>query len=274
MAKDQGGQAGGQTFTVDPKGNIVPQVPPLLPGKAGGVTDTGVPGQPPPGNLANPPSGTAGGSPGAQGDYSTMLGIYGLPPDVQAKVNQIFAQTPDVNQATALALAYIRGTTWYAQTYPGIKEGISSGLLNNEADYRAYVNAIDQYTQQYYNTNATTDQIASYLKFGYNPGHVGQLFQGQATVAANSANWQYSAGQFGSGQMTPDQLTALGNEKAGIDTSLGQQLQNHLQQSLVRMQKAFNGVVSTPSLNLGQQGINAPAIGRLPTAGGQADVAA
>ena len=43
-------------------------------------------------------------------DWSSILGIYGMPPDIAAHVGQIFATTPDVNQATILALAYIRGT--------------------------------------------------------------------------------------------------------------------------------------------------------------------
>lgn len=205
-----------------------------------------------------------------------MLGIYGLPQEIQDRVNQIFSQTSDVTQATALALAYIRQTSWYAETYPGIQEGESSGLFNNEADYRAYVSAVDQLSQQYNGQNVTSDQIAAYIKSGYNPSYVGKLFQGQATVAANSPQWQELSGQFGTGQMSADQLTALGNESSGIDTSLGQQLSNHLNQAVTRMTKAFNGVVATPQASLGAQGLFAPQLAgqKQPGAAGNSDVPA
>lgn len=287
-------------FTINPKGEIVPATP-HQPGTTGPNGDTGQNAGAggsaggatfvePPGyaGIGSGPSGgdwqTTGpqapiggpGATGAGGDFSTMLGIYGLPPDIQAKVNQIFAQTADVTQATALALAYIRGTDWYAQTYPGIQEGLQSGLFNNEADYRAYVSAIDQLSQQYSGSNVTSDQIAAYIKSGYNPSYVGKLFQGQATVAANTPNWQELSGQFGTGQMSADQLTALGNESSGIDTGLGQVLQNHLQQAVTRMTKAFNGVVATPSVTLGAQGLQAPQLAgqKQPNASGNSDVGA
>lgn len=253
-----GGSAGGRTYTPPPgvEGSIGT-------GPTDGVTTTGPQA---PATTATP----------AQGDFSSMLGIYGLPQEIQDRVNQIFSQTSDVTQATALALAYIRQTSWYAETYPGIQEGESSGLFNNEADYRAYVSAVDQLSQQYNGQNVTSDQIAAYIKSGYNPSYVGKLFQGQATVAANSPQWQELSGQFGTGQMSADQLTALGNESSGIDTSLGQQLSNHLNQAVTRMTKAFNGVVATPQASLGAQGLFAPQLAgqKQPGAAGNSDVPA
>ena len=191
-------------------------------------------------------------------------------------INQIFAQTSDVTEATALALAYVRGTAWYAQTFPGIQAGLANGTISNEAGYRAYVNSLDQISQQYTGSNIGSDQVVQYLTAGYAPGYVQNLFQGQATVAANSPQWQYESSQFGGGPMTGAQQTALGNEKSGIDTSLGQTLQNNLQASLTRLTKAFSGVVATPQMALGSQGLNAPQLAgqKQPSATGNADIAA
>lgn len=278
----------GAQFTINAKGQVVPNTTDSslqgAEGSAGGAAGRAQEGSGGADNSAgvtasapaSPPPATTGAASGASGDFSSMLGIYGLPPDVQNEVNQIFAQTSDVTEATALALAYVRGTAWYAQTYPGIQAGISNGLINNEADYRAYVNQIDQLSQQYTGQQATAAQIAGYITSGYNPSYVGNLFQGQATVAANSPQWQYESSQFGTGPLTGAQQTALGNEKSGIDTSLGQTLQNNLNNSLTRLTKAFNGVVATPQMGLGSQGLNAPQLAgqKQPSATGNADIAA
>lgn len=194
------------------------------------------------------------------GDYSGMLGIYGLPSDVMSKVDEIFQNVADVNQAAAIALAYIRSTSWYAQTYPGIQTGIQKGLLSNEADYRNYVNQVNQYTQQYFGRQATAGEIAGYLGGGYNPGHVGDLFKGQAYVAANRPELQYLAGAFGQGRMSSDQLTALGNENAGIDTQLGQLQQKIINRAQQIQQKISTGTLGTPSLSLGTNGLSAPSL--------------
>jgi len=92
--------------------------------------------------------------------------------EVQSTVNQIFASTADVNQATSLAMAYIRGTPWYAQTYPGIQEGIAKGVINNEADYRSYLNSVNTLTQQYQGRQVGSSELAGYLQQGFSVDHV------------------------------------------------------------------------------------------------------
>lgn len=252
MALANVGDTGNYAYTVDPKGNIVVNT------NVGAGADVGASGN----GGGTTPEGSQPANPTPQGptDYSSFLGIYGLPPDVQAKVSQIFSSTPDVNQATALAMAYIRGTPWYAQTYPGINEGISRGVINNESDYRSYVNAINQLNQQYYGSSATADQISGYLKAGYDPTHVGKLFQGHAYAVANGQDLRYLTGAFGGGQITDQNLETLGQEQAGLDSSLGQQLQNAVQKAQVRLNKAFSGVVATPSLSLGTTGLSSPSM--------------
>lgn len=194
-------------------------------------------------------------------DYSNFLGVYGLPVDVQNKVAQIFGNTPDVSQATALAMAYVRGTTWYAQTYPGIQEGIAKGVISNEADYRNYLNNVNNLTKQYYNRDVSGAEIAGYLKSGYDASYVGKIYGGDAFVNANRNNIQYLSGAFGdTGQLTGDQLTALGRENSGIDTVLGQKLQNALQITQQRFQKVFQGQSVAPGLSMGPNGVSSPGL--------------
>lgn len=218
----------------------------------------------------NAPATTSGGGGGGGGgsntpdlgptDWSSMLGIYGLPTDVQNKINQIFANTSDVNQATALAMAYIRGTNWYAQTYPGIQEGIARGVISNEADYRAYVNQLQQLNKQFYGTDITSQQIADYLKAGYSTGHVNQLFQGHAYATANRNDLRYLTGAFGEGPISDQDLETLGQENAGLDSAMGQKLQSLVQKAQQRMQTVFNGTLATPSLSLGANGLQSPGL--------------
>lgn len=227
-----------------------------------------------PGTESYPNQGTGGTSSGGGGgstggstapapppvDWSSLLGIYGLPSDVQAKINAIFSNTSDVNQATALAMAYVRGTNWYAQTYPGIQEGIARGVVSNEADYRAYVNQLQILNHQYYNTDITSQQIADYLKAGYSVGHVGQLFQGHAYATANKNDLNYLTGAFGNGQLSDNDLETLGQETAGLDSAMGQKIQSLVQKATQRMQTVFSGTLATPSLSIGGSGLSSPSL--------------
>lgn len=260
---------------VDGKGQIVVAAPVLPPG----VTQADIDAS----NAANPNAAGANGSlftattpmpPQYSGDttgsttsdqpqdWSATLGIYGLPPDVQAKVNQIFSSTSDVNQATALALAYIRGTDWYAQTYPGITQGIQNGTVTNEADYRNYVNQMNQLYQQYYGRAPTSEEITGYLQQGYNSQYVGKIFQGQAYVQANRGDIAYTTGAFapGQGPMSEGDMQALGKEQAGIDTPLGQIQQKILAKASQIQQRIQTGTLATPSLSLGSTGLSSPSL--------------
>jgi hypothetical protein len=196
------------------------------------------------------------------GDLGSFLNIYGLPTDVQSKVNQIFANTADVNQATSLAMAYIRGTPWYAQTYPGIQEGIAKGVINDESGYRNYLNQVNGLTQQYQGRQVGSDELAGYLQNGYSPTHVGQLYAGKAYVNANQNDIQQAAGAMDSqGQFTGTELTALGNENAGLDSELGQRIQNRFNIAKQRIQTAFSGSLATPGLSTSGGRLQATSLG-------------
>lgn len=221
-------------------------------GYTGGVSATGQ-------TTQGPGSMTA---PHPTADYSNFLSIYGLPADVQNKVQQIFSNTPDVTQATALAMAYVRGTTWYGQTYPGIQEGIAKGIIGNEADYRQYLNNVNTLTKQYLGRDISATEIGDYLKQGYDPSRIGRIYQGGAIAKTSGADWNYLAGAFDeNGALTADEQSALGQEQAGIDTLLGQKVQRRLDLAKQRMAGVFGGRLATPSLSVANGRLAATSLG-------------
>jgi hypothetical protein len=190
---------------------------------------------------------------------SIYFSSLGLPPDVVKAVNDIFSKYSDINEATGVALAYIRGTPWYAQTFPGIQYGIQHGIIADERDYRQYVTSIDTYAQRYLGRHISGDEITGYLAQGISPAIVGQQYAGQANVQAFGGDYKYTLGAFGEGQPTPAELTALGQEQVGLDNPVGQRMQRALQQATQRLQTIFQGTAATPSLST-TGGLSAPSL--------------
>ena len=214
------------------------------------------------------PGAPAGQTPGAPGTAPAVTPVnwadtyfsgLGLPPDVAAQINTIFTKYADVNEATAVALSYIRGTPWYAQTYPGIQYGIQHGIIANESDYRQYVTAIDTQAQRYLGRHISGDEITGYLTQGISPGVVGQQYAGQANIQAFGGDYKYALGAFGEGQPSDTELTALGQEKAGLDSAIGQRMQRALDQANQRLSSIFQGTSATPSLST-TGGLSAPSL--------------
>lgn len=185
-------------------------------------------------------------------DFSTYFQLWGMPSDVQARVTQIFQSTQDPSVAGQLALAYIRGTDWYGQTYPGIQIAEAKGLVSNEADYRALLNQQTAIYKQYLGRDITTDEFSANLNEGVNNTVIGQRLQGNAITKTYAGDWNYALGAFGdTGDLTADtNLNALGQEQAGLDTPMGQLLQKRLDLAKQRMAGVFKGTVATPSLGL------------------------
>lgn len=348
---------------VDPGSNQTPLYIHYDPGVNGGqlvATST------PTGNTDNAPSGGDGGGGGggdgggggngggggptqqtlAGFDWQDYLGMFGLPSDVQSEIDKIFSNNYDVTTAAQLALSYIRGTNWYAQTYPGIKEGIAKGVVSNEADYRAYLNQANQLYENFYgrsissselgalltngvditllgkqlnasanlaslqklsvsnyftqdelqqiaNTNAglpsqTGDYLNGLLQYtqsiaplysqygvplartvvennfknGVTSDTIGKQLQGNAYIQANAPDIQYLSGAFGNGTLTGDQLTAYGQQQAGLDTGLGEQLNTMISKAQARLNRIFQGSLATPSISLSSSGgLTAPSLG-------------
>lgn len=264
--------APGTTFTYDPAKGVVTALPP-------GVTQAAIDVS----NAANPNAAGANGT-NFTGDFrdspttgtgtsttpnfvppdiGSFLAIYGLPSDVQAKVQQIFQNTSDVNQATALAMAYIRGTSWYAQTYPGIQEGIAKGVISNEADYRSYLNNVNTLTKQYLGRDIGSGELGDFLKQGYDAARIGRIYQGGAIAKTNAGDWNYATGAFDeNGPLTTDEQAALGQEQAGLDTALGQKVQRRLDLAKQRMSAVFGGgQLATPSLSIANGRLAATSLG-------------
>ena len=183
-------------------------------------------------------------------DWSAYLETFGLPKDVLKEINAIFAKTPDITQATVRAQAYVRGTPWYAQTYPGIQEAIAKGVVRNEADYRARQNDLNQLYQQYAKRDITSAEYADHLREGVDAATVGRRFQGAALADTYGNDWQYLSGNFGEGRLTSDEQTALGRQQAGLDSPLGLKVQRRLQMAQERVQKVFSGQLAQGSLAL------------------------
>lgn len=201
--------------------------------------------------------GTGSGDSSSAPDWDSILGEYGLPSDIISQLNQIWTTAGgDVNSAVTLAQAYIRGTTWYAQTYPGIQAGINAGLFSDEAGYRAYENQVDQIYQQYWNRPATTAELNARITSGESVGQVANQFQAGATLGTISDPLK--------GLFTADELKAYADEQAGIDTGLGQQItqEANLASSVNELYQNFYGrnVTRSELDNLTSQGLDPSAV--------------
>jgi hypothetical protein len=200
---------------------------------------------------------------------TTFFASLGLPPDVVEKVNQIFSQYSDTNAASAAALGYIRGTPWYAQTYPGIAEGIQNGVVSNEADYRAKLNDQSQLYKQYLGRDVTAGEFAANLGEGVPLSTIGGRLQGAALAGTYGSDWRYQLGAFDAAP-TDAEVKALGEENAGLDSPVGQQVKRRLDLAQQRMAGVFRGTLATPGLSLASGRLSAPGL----ASGPPSDVAA
>ena len=188
-------------------------------------------------------------------------GQWGLPSDLIDQINKTLAGVSDETTALVIGTNLLRSSSWYAQTFPGIGYGIRNGLFTDETGYRDYVNRVNQLYQQYYGRAVTSGEVANYLQLGNSYDYVGNLLQGQAISQAEGPTVGYQTGAFDAqGKLTPAELTAYGQEKAGIDTLLGQQVALRVQRASQRLNNLFTGKLANPSLSIGPQGLNAPSI--------------
>lgn len=202
------------------------------------------------------------------------FGSWGLEQADMNMLIQIMTKYDNVQDATMAALAYIRGTAWYGVHFAGINLGIADGLFSDESGYRDYVNSLNVYSQQYLNRQVTTADVIQSLGgavdpvtgkivkigAGLSPTYVGKVWEGQAWTNANQGEVNYQLGAFGGGAPSPAELTALGQQQAGLTTNLGFKVQQKLQAALQRMQGVFGGQVSSPNMSIGAQGLNAPSL--------------
>lgn len=101
-----------------------------------------------------------------------------------------------------------------------------------------------------YGDNLDFTTIQSMYDQGVSAGTYGKQLGGKAYVAANKGDIQQTSGAFGDGQLSDAQLKSLGEEQAGLDTPMGQQLTVAFQKALQRAHGAFQGALASPALSL------------------------
>jgi hypothetical protein len=216
-------------------------------------------------DYSGTPGYTATADTGATTDWSAYMDFWNLPTDLKKELDSIFRNTPDVNQAIAKAQAYVRGTPWYAQTYPGIQDAMAKGLVRNEADYRAQQNSYNQVYRQWNDgRDISAAEFAGYLREGVSADTIGRRFQGASYANVYGNDWQYLSGNFGEGRLSGDELTAFGRQNAGIDSELGMRIQRRMQQAQERIRAVFSGSLATSRMAqpLSEQSGSLPDVGR------------
>jgi len=236
---------------------------------AGGPTGTpgnpagggGQPGQPGTGSHSG---GSSGGDTAAGGntiDWSQYFSDWGLPADVVAQLNQILQKETDTQRAVTMGIAFIRGTAWYKATYPGITSGFANGLVANEAQYRQMLNEQNQLFAQYLGRPITRDEFAAHLNEGIGTDTVSKRLQGQAYIGTYRPDIQFALGGYGSGQASEGDLTALGQQQAGLSNPVGMKLAKALDEATKRLQGLFGGTLASPAgLSLGGAGLAAQGV--------------
>jgi hypothetical protein len=227
------------------------------------------------GPAPGPDTGGGGGSGGGGGGDATSpppeidwakvyFGQYNLPADLIAQIEALGKQygttNPDVFYNSALNA--VRGSQWFATTYPGFAAGVRAGLFADETGYRGYVNDLNSIYQQYLGRSVSGDETSAALSSGYAPSLIGRQFQGDAIARTNAPEWAYVSGAFDeTGALTDAEKTALGREQAGVDTPLGQLVQKRVQLAMGRASALFGGTLATPSLSLTNGRLSAPSLG-------------
>jgi hypothetical protein len=271
MARDEGGGGTGGIWAPDP--NLVNTV--IGPGGP----------QAPPVYLQPTPA-----APGPTVEPINWLGIPGLPQDIINRIDAIFRDGGP--NAAERAVAYLRTTPWHQQTYYGFAQGALKGLWGSEAEYMGWKGGVNAAYRRYMGRDATNDELLSFADAGWGVGEIGQRlefsagfkelfrryngreatqeeinayygsggsldvlgrkFEGRAIVGAERPDLQYVTGAFDTGQLSEEELTAYGEQKAGLGSTLGVNIMTRVQKAMERVNRVFQGTLATGSL--GNQG--------------------
>lgn len=173
-------------------------------------------------NAAHPDGPTTGPDDGtktipAPTDWSIVLGTLGLPADVIAQLNLIWSKAGgDSSVATPLAINYVMSTGWFKDNYPGYFTGLNTGLYGDLRGYVSYQNDVNQLYKQYYGRAATNAEVSGFLTAGKNISQISSGLQSQAMLGTIPDPLKLI--------FTPEELRAFTDEKAGIDSALGQKM--------------------------------------------------
>lgn len=224
----------------------------------GSVTTFTPIGESPPGTSSPTTTSTADTLPLSPLDWRDYLTNWGFPADVVNQLDSIFRGDEDPQRAAQRALAYIRGTDWYAGTFPGIEQAKSMGLVQDETGYRALLNQQNQLYQSYLGRSITSAEFSTNLQQGLSTSLVAARFQAQGYKAVIGADAVTNL-------FTPDELQQMANEHAGIGSQNGQYLLalHDYAQSVMPVLAQYGGDLSRANIeNFYRAGTSAEVIAR------------
>lgn len=199
-------------------------------------------------------------------DWGSILSNFGLPKDLIDEVMKAFGSDPNTERAVSQALAYVRGSKWYAETFPGISAGIKKGLFNSatpEKEYRQWLTQVQQTWARYSSMGGALDKtdIESWLAQGFDPGTIERRFQGLAYAQTYGADLRYTTGAFDpEGQLSSEDVQELGRHQAGLTSARGLSLADRVSKAQARMERIFQGVLATPLFEQRGRGIAAASL--------------
>lgn len=160
------------------------------------------------------------------------------------------------------AILYLRGTDWHKKMFPGFSEGFRSGVIQNERDYRLYLNSVNDAYKRFFTRDITGEELKHAFTRGWRPERVeGELTAG-AFVQANRGDIQYLLGAFDEGQQGEEGLLSLGRQQVGIGSALGQDLLRRVALAQLRLRRVFEGTLATPALGIEDGRLTAPSLAR------------
>jgi hypothetical protein len=125
---------------------------------------------------------------------------------------------------------------------------LSAAAMRNQQIVQG-AGAYQEVVRRYENRNVTAEELNRFYDQDVSAEKLGRQYQGKGIVAAKGGDYQNVLGSFGGGQLGEGELGTLGEQQAGIDTILGQQLQERLTKAQKRIAGAFNSTVSKPALS-------------------------
>lgn len=198
-------------------------------------------------------------------DWGALFG-FNIPQSLIDQIMQQFGEDPDTNRAVSRALAFLRGTQWYKDTFPGIGEGIKRGLFTSqtpEAEYRQWLAQVQQVWARYNSMGGTLDKtdLEFWLSQGFSADTVERRFQGRAFAQTYGADLRYVSGAFDTqGALTDEETTELGFHQAGLHSARGLSLAKRVEDAQRRMERIFQGVLATPMFEQRSRGIAAASL--------------
>lgn len=173
----------------------------------------------------------------------------GLPDDTLAALQTYYRDHP--NSTDAELIGFLKGTDWYKGEYGAFETGVLNGVFSAGGydAYRNWKSSIKDAMGRYGIDEATASTVMdTAAKNGWSADRVEREFAADAYVKANQMDIQYTAGAFGGGALTQDELKALGQQQVGVGNDLGGQLQTRVQQAFQKMSRLFEGTLAVSDM--------------------------